>query len=262
MNSRRNFLRTATTAAAGAAAISLPAHAAPAQASSAKNLFAAPETTALPIVGTDMQFPVRRIYCIGRNYLAHVKELNHDTREAPLFFQKSRDMVVQNGVPVHYPSLTNDYEHEIELVLAMESGGANIPVEQALQHVYGYAVGLDMTRRDLQNKAQEKRQPWEAGKSFEQSAPCSEITPVSKSGILSQGAIQLTVNGKVVTEGDLKDMIWNPAEIIAHLSTIFTIAAGDLIYTGTPAGVGKVQAGDVMVARIAGLPELRTPVIS
>ncbi|WP_246725338.1 fumarylacetoacetate hydrolase family protein [Beijerinckia sp. L45] len=260
MQNRRRFL-TATAGLAGVASMPLAAVAAETGAAPRLALPALPVPT-LPIVGSDAKFQVRRIYCIGRNYLAHVEELNHDRSQPPLFFQKARDMIVQSGEPVTFPSLTHDYEHEIELVLAMKSGGMNIPVEHALDHVYGYAVGLDMTRRDLQNAAQEKRQPWESGKSFEQSAPCSAITPVSASGHISAGTIVLTVNNKVVTEGNLKDMIWNTAEIIAHLSTAFGLAAGDLIYTGTPKGVGKVNPGDVMVAKIEGLSELRTPIVA
>ncbi|WP_347557999.1 fumarylacetoacetate hydrolase family protein [Robbsia sp. KACC 23696] len=215
-----------------------------------------PENPSLPVLGTDHRFPIRRIYCIGRNYLAHVEELKHDRSQPPLFFQKQRDMLVQSGGSVVYPSLTQDYEHEIELVLAMKSGGMNIKPEDAMQHVYGYAVGLDMTRRDLQNHAQEIRGPWEAGKSFEQSAPCSAITPIAKTGVLKEGRIRLTVNDATATDGDLKNMIWNQAEVIAHLSTAFAIGPGDLIYTGTPAGVGKVKSGDKMVASIDGLSTL------
>jgi fumarylpyruvate hydrolase len=232
----------------------------PATLPSHTNLPQMPSAATLPIVGSGNMFAVRRVYCVGRNYLAHIEELGHDRNEPPFFFQKQRDMVVPTDVPVIYPSLTHDYEHEIELVLAMKSGGQNIPVDQALDHVFGYAVGLDMTRRDLQAKAQQKRQPWEMGKSFDQSAPCSAITPVARSGHLKEGRIHLTVNDKTVTDGNLEDMIWNTAEIIAQLSTLYTIAAGDLIYTGTPKGVGKVGPGDVMLARIDGLSPLRTPV--
>ncbi|MFT9258562.1 MAG: fumarylacetoacetate hydrolase family protein [Acetobacter sp.] len=216
----------------------------------------------LPVAGEHGVFPVRRIYCVGRNYLAHIKELNHDTREPPFFFQKARDMLVQNGAAIPYPTLTHDYEHEIELVLAMKSGGMNIPAAQALDHVYGYAVGLDMTRRDLQNRAQEKRQPWEAGKAFDNAAPCGTVVPVASIGHPGTGRIHLEVNGVTASDGQLEDMIWSPAEIIAHLSTAFEIAAGDLIYTGTPRAVGKVGPGDRLVAAIDGLPTLQVSITS
>ncbi len=216
----------------------------------------------LPVAGQNAVFPVRRIYCVGRNYLAHIKELNHDIREPPFFFQKARDMLVQNGSAIPYPTLTHDYEHEIELVMAMKSGGMNIPVADAPAHIYGYAVGLDMTRRDLQNQAQEKRHPWEAGKSFDNAAPCGTIVPVAQTGHMKTGRIHLEVNGTTAADGQLDDMIWSPAEIIAHLSTAFEVAAGDLIYTGTPRAVGKVGPGDSLVASIDGLPSLQISITS
>jgi fumarylpyruvate hydrolase len=251
---RRDFLLTG--AALGAAAAVTPL-AAQAQAQSGGYVIPAPEATTLPVVGSAQRFPVRRIYCVGRNYLEHIRELGNDERQPPFFFAKHRDMIVQNGSTVFYPGLTRDYQHELELVVAMKSGGENIPREQALSHVYGYAVGLDMTRRDLQTASRQKEQPWEIGKSFEQCAPCSAVTPVERLGKhLSEGKIQLAVNGKMRQDGDLNLMIWNVPDIIMHLSTQVGLAAGDLIYTGTPAGVAAVVAGDKMVGTIDGLGEL------
>jgi fumarylpyruvate hydrolase len=247
MTSRRDLLKGAVVAAAAPAA---------AEAAQAGLAFPAPQPTTLPIQGSSQRFPVRRIYCVGRNYLAHVRELGNDEREPPFFFAKHTDMIVQNGASVRYPALTSDFHHELELVVAMKSGGADIPVERALDHVYGYAVGLDMTRRDRQREMQEKRRPWEVAKSFEQSAPCSAVVPASAVGHLKAGRIQLTVNGATRQDSDLADMIWDVAEIVHHLSTQAALAAGDLIYTGTPDGVGPVARGDRLVGRIDKLPDL------
>ena len=222
-----------------------------------------PATVGVPVHGTGDLFPVRRIFCVGRNYAAHAREMGHDPdREPPFFFTKPADAIVicmdpKNPTKIPYPPATKNLHHEMELVVAMKSGGANIAVEKALDHVFGYAVGLDMTRRDLQTASREKEQPWEIGKSFEQCAPCSAVTPVGRLGKhLSEGKIQLAVNGKMRQDGDLNLMIWDVADIIMHLSTQVGIAAGDLIYTGTPAGVAAVVAGDKMVGTIAGLGEL------
>ena len=252
---RRDFLLTG--AALGAAAAVAPL-ASQAQAQTGGFVIPAPEATTLPVVGSGQRFPVRRIYCVGRNYLEHIRELGNDERQPPFFFAKHRDMIVQNGSTVFYPGLTRDYQHELELVVAMKSGGENIPREQALSHVYGYAIGLDMTRRDLQTASRQKEQPWEIGKSFEQCAPCSAVTPLERLGgkHMTEGKIQLVVNGKTRQDGDLNLMIWNVPDIIMHLSTQVGLAAGDLIYTGTPAGVAAVVAGDKMVGNIAGLGEL------
>lgn len=262
MNPRRTFLssglRVAGLTGLAMASTRLNASAATAPSSVIPTL----PVPALPVSGQNGVFPIRRIYCVGRNYLAHIKELNHDTREPPFFFQKARDMLVQNGSAIPYPTLTHDYEHEIELVLAMKSGGMNIPAADAINHIYGYAVGLDMTRRDLQNQAQEKRHPWEAGKSFDNAAPCGTIVPITKTGELKTGRIHLEVNGATASDGQLEDMIWSPAEIIAHLSTAFGIAAGDLIYTGTPKAVGKINPGDKLVAAIEGLPSLQISILT
>ena len=223
--------------------------------------FPVPEAVLLPINGSSQHYPVRRIYCVGRNYLAHIRELGNDEREPPFFFAKHRDMIVQNGKTCAYPALTKDYQHEVELVVAMKSGGMNIPVERALEHVYGYAVGLDMTRRDQQNLMKSKQLPWEIGKSFEDSAPCGAIYPVDQVGHLSKGRIHLAVNGKTTQDSDLAKMIWNVPEIINALSIQAELKAGDLIFTGTPEGVGPLQRGDRMTARIDRLGELAVTVV-
>jgi len=216
---------------------------------------AAPQPS-LPVSGTAARFPVRRIYCVGRNYLAHVREMGHDEKSPPFFFAKASDMIVEDGGTVEYPPLTSNYHHEVELVVAIGKGGANIPVEGALDHVYGYAVGFDMTRRDLQQAAAKKGHPWEIGKSFDQSAPCGTIYPVAKVGHLSEGELQITVNGQVRQQSNLNLMVWDVPHIINHLSQQVRLEPGDLIYTGTPEGVSAVVAGDVMVGRIDKLGEL------
>jgi len=216
---------------------------------------AAPQPS-LPVSGTAARFPVRRIYCVGRNYLAHVREMGHDEKSPPFFFAKASDMIVEDGATVEYPPLTSNYHHEVELVVAIGKGGANIPVEGALDHVYGYAVGFDMTRRDLQQAAAKKGHPWEIGKSFDQSAPCGAIYPVAKVGHLSEGELQITVNGQVRQQSNLNLMVWDVPHIINHLSQQVRLEPGDLIYTGTPEGVSAVVAGDVMVGRIDKLGEL------
>ena len=215
----------------------------------------------LPVLGSGLRFPVRRVYCVGRNYLEHIRELGNDEREPPFFFAKHRDTIVQHGSEVAYPSLTSNYQHEIEMVVAMKSGGQNMKKEDALSHVYGYAVGLDMTRRDLQTISRKKEQPWEIGKSFEQSAPCSAVTPAEKSGHLSKGMIQLSVNGKLRQDGDLAQMIWNVPEIIAALSLQVGLDAGDLIFTGTPAGVAACAKGDKLLGSVDGLSELSVTIV-
>jgi len=215
----------------------------------------------LPIVGSALRFPVRRVHCVGRNYLEHIREFGNDERDPPFFFAKHRDCIVQNGTEIPYPSLTQNYQHEIELVVAMKSGGMNIKKEDALGHIYGYGVGLDMTRRDLQMASRKKEQPWEVGKSFDESAPCSAITPAEKSGHLSKGKIQLTVNGKLRQEGDLTQLIWNVPEIIATLSLQIGLEAGDLIFTGTPAGVVACGKGDKLVGSVEGLSDLTVTIV-
>jgi fumarylpyruvate hydrolase len=203
-------------------------------------------------------FPVRRIYCVGRNYAAHAREMGADpTREDPFFFCKPADAVVEDGATIPYPPATKNLHHEFELVVALKSGGANVPVETALDLVFGYAAGLDMTRRDLQNAAKASGKPWDMGKGFDRSAPCSAIQTVKRVGHPAKGAIELKVNGETKQKGDLADLIWNVAETIAFLSGLVELGAGDLIYTGTPEGVGPVKAGDVLEGHIEGVSDLR-----
>jgi len=214
-------------------------------------------TPSISVHGTDARFPVRRIYLVGRNYAAHAREMGHDPdREKPFFFQKPADAILTDGQDFPYPSKSNDVHHEIELVVALKSGGADINESDALETVYGYAVGIDMTRRDLQALMKKAGRPWEIGKAFEHSAPISAIKPASDCGHLNQGRIWLESNGELRQEGDLNQLIWSVPEIIAYLSGLFTLAAGDLIFTGTPAGVGPVQCGDSITGGIEGIGEL------
>jgi len=215
----------------------------------------------LPVRGSDAVFPVRRIYCIGRNYAAHTIEMGGDPdREEPFFFQKNAQNVDASG-EFPYPPESSDVHHEMELVVALHSGGANIAVEEALSHVFGYAPGLDMTRRDLQAEAKEARRPWEPGKAFERSAPTGELVRASECGHPDAGRITLRVNGEVRQDGDLNQMIWKVPEMIAYLSRFYDIAAGDLIMSGTPSGVGAVQKGDVLEGHIDGVGDLHFTVV-
>jgi fumarylpyruvate hydrolase len=221
-----------------------------------------PSVVSLPVEGTGDQFPVRRIYCIGRNYAEHAIEMGHDpNKEPPFFFQKNPDNILPAGQDFPYPSKTNDVHFEIELVVALKSGGINIPVDKALDHVFGYAVGLDMTRRDLQGEAKKLGRPWEIGKAFEHSAPCGPIVPASKVGPLTNGAVTLDVNGELRQKGDINQMIWKIPEMIAYLSEYFALAPGDLIMSGTPAGVGAVKRGDQLRGRVEGVGELNVKVV-
>src|ERR1700758_1283879 len=260
--SRRGLLAVATGAVAAAAitdAVPAAAQAGP------KPIFPVPMTT-IPIVGETDVFQVRRIYCIGRNYAAHAIERGSDpNREPPFFFQKPTD-AIQNvaigQVADHpYPSLTKNYHHEVELVAALKSGGTNIAPEQALDHVYGYALGLDMTRRDLQNGMAAEKKPWEIGKSFDHAAVLGPIHPVSKVGHLAKGAISLAINGAVRQSSDLDKMIWSVAEQIAKLSEAFELKAGDIIYSGTPENVGPVVKGDVLLCKLDGLPDMSIRIV-
>lgn len=222
--------------------------------------------TYIPIAGSDQMFPVRRIYCIGRNYAAHAREMGSDpTREPPFFFQKPTDAVqyVAPGTTAShpYPSLTKNYHYEIELVAALNKGGKNIPVEKALDLVYGYAIGLDMTRRDLQRGMGDQKKPWEIGKSFDMSAPVGPIHPVSRTGHFKEGGIWLQVNGQVKQNANLNQMIWSVAEQISRLSEAFELMPGDIIYSGTPENVGPVVKGDLMEGHIDGLPNLSIRVV-
>ncbi|NIA56905.1 fumarylacetoacetate hydrolase family protein [Massilia sp. TW-1] len=218
----------------------------------------------LPVAGSDEQFPVNRIFCVGRNYAAHAREMGKDPdRDPPFFFMKPANAVVVAGtdeVTIPYPPKTANFHHEIELVVAIGTGGADIPVEKALEHVYGYAVGLDMTRRDVQLEARDKGRPWEFGKSFAKSAPIGPIHKAADVGHVSEGAIAVTVNGEPRQHSDIAKLIWSVAESIAFLSEYETLEPGDIIMTGTPEGVNAVKPGDLMVGTVAGLGEIRVRV--
>lgn len=217
----------------------------------------------LPVHGGTGTFPVRRVYCVGRNYVAHIREMKEgDERDPPFFFQKPTDSIVLPGDPVEYPPETDDLQYEVELVVAIGRTARDVTVDEALAYVYGYAVGLDMTRRDRQRESGKKGLPWEIGKSFDQSAPCGVIVPVDVCGHRTSGDIRLSVNGDVKQIGDLSHMIWNVPEIISNLSHSYVLMPGDLIYTGTPAGVGPVVPGDVILSSVAGLPDLTTPIVA
>jgi fumarylpyruvate hydrolase len=231
----------------------------------AKQLFSVAAIT-IPIAGQDAVFPVRRIYCIGRNYAAHAREMGSDpTREPPFFFQKPADaiqVVMPGDVADHaYPPVTKNYHYEVELVAALDKGGRNIPAEKALDCVYGYAVGLDMTRRDLQSEMKDQKKPWDIGKGFDGSAPVGPIHPASATGHFKTGEISLWVNGTVKQKADLSQMMWSVAEQITRLSQLFELKAGDLIMSGTPENVGPVIVGDTLTAKIAGLPDLTLKVV-
>ncbi|MCP8940518.1 fumarylacetoacetate hydrolase family protein [Alsobacter sp. SYSU M60028] len=221
---------------------------------------------ALPVAGSDLLFPVRRVYCIGRNYAAHAREMGGDpTREPPFFFAKAADAlqpVATGETAAHpYPPQTGDYHHEIEMVVALKAGGRDIPVERALDCVFGYAVGLDMTRRDLQDEAKKLRRPWETGKSADSSGPVGPIHTVAEVGHPAGGVIRLDVNGQTRQRADLADMIWSVAEQISILSRFYELKAGDVIFSGTPEGVGRVERGDEMVGEIEGLGAIRLKVV-
>jgi len=221
--------------------------------------------TSLPVVGSDQRFPVRRVYCVGRNYVEHAQEMGFSGREAPFFFMKPADAVIVCTpgavAEITYPSLTKNYHHEVELVVAIGKGGKNITQADAAKHIFGYAIGLDMTRRDLQGEAKKQGRPWEIGKAVDQSAPMGPITPIARSGEITKGAITLTVNGKAAQSSDIGKLIWNVNEVIEHLSAAWELQPGDLIMTGTPEGVAAVAAGDVMVASCAGVEAITVKVV-
>lgn len=220
-----------------------------------------PQQPSLPIAGSDALFPVRRVYCIGRNYAAHAVEMGHDpNREAPFFFQKNPDNLSPSD-RFPYPPKSSDVHHEAEIAVMLKSGGSDIPVDAALDHVFGYALALDMTRRDLQAQQKKAGRPWEIAKAFEHSAPVGPIHTVTEVGHPTQGRIALTVNGALRQEGDLNQMIWKVPEMIACLSDYFELAAGDVILSGTPSGVGPVQRGDAMHLEVEGLGAMSVTVV-
>jgi fumarylpyruvate hydrolase len=225
-------------------------------------VFAPAPVVSVPVRGSTARFPVRRIYCVGRNYAEHAREMGHDPdRELPFFFLKNPDNIILGNGDFPYPPQSSNVHHEIELVVAIGKGGNSISVADALDHVFGYALGLDMTRRDRQNEAKKAGRPWEIGKAFEHSAPMTDIVPASSCGHLSKGAIWLKVNGETRQTSDLDQLIWNIPEIIHHLSSNFELRAGDLIMTGTPAGVAAVQRGDLMEGHCDGIGQLEAKVV-
>ena len=222
-------------------------------------------TPSVPVVGTEAQFPVHRIYCVGRNYEEHAKEMGFTGREPPFFFMKPADAIVVAPpgatTPLPYPSLTTNLHHEIELVVAIGKGGKNIAAADALSHIYGYAVGLDMTRRDLQNDMKKQGRPWSIGKGFDHSAPIGPITPAAQAGNVGKAGIWLQVNGVDRQRSNVAQLIWNIAETIEHLSAAWELQPGDLIYTGTPEGVGAVVTGDMLEGGVDGLGSIRLKLV-
>jgi fumarylpyruvate hydrolase len=226
-----------------------------------KTVIEAPQQATLPVRGTDGVFPVHRIYCVGRNYAAHTIEMGGDpNREEPFFFQKNPDNLVVGG-DFPYPPKSSDVHHEIEMVVALGKGGKDIPLSEAMSCVYGYGVGLDMTRRDLQGECKKAGRPWEIGKAFEHSAPCTELVPASVTGELHKGEVWLKVNGEVRQSGNLDQMIWKIPEMISYLSGLFELKPGDLIMSGTPSGVGPVQRGDELHGHVEGVGDLHLKVV-
>ena len=222
-----------------------------------KLLFEPPAPVSVDISGTDVRFPVNRIFCVGRNYAAHVREMGFDPeREAPCYFTKASRSIVASGSEIPYPPATENLHHEIELVVAIGIAGFELAVDTALSVVYGYACGLDMTRRDLQVASRENKGPWDIGKDFENSAVISAIRPADEIGHPASGRIRLSVNGELRQDADLEDLIWSVPEIVSHLSRYYRLEAGDLVYTGTPDGVGPVRPGDRIAGSIAGVGEI------
>jgi fumarylpyruvate hydrolase len=224
-------------------------------------VFVPPPIPSVEIAGSRRRFPVHRIYCVGRNYADHVREMGNDLKEPPVFFTKPADAIVASGAAVSYPPRTENFHYEVELVIAIGSAGRNIASAQALNHVFGYAVGNDLTRRDLQGASKKKGLPWDTGKAFDASAPIGAIRPASL-GHAERGSIWLKVNGETKQQSDISEMIWSVPDIIAELSTLFELRAGDLIYTGTPAGVGPLQAGDKIECHIDGLEPLTNTIVA
>jgi fumarylpyruvate hydrolase len=235
---------------------------------SASFVITPPAIVGLPVVGSEQQFPVRRVYCVGRNYAAHAREMGFDPeREPPFFFCKPNDdksvvpVAAGTTVSLPYPPLTANYHFEIELVVAIGKGGRDIAVADAVSHIFGYAVGLDMTRRDLQIRMREQGRPWEIGKAFDYSAPVGPVHPITATGAIEQGAISLEVDGKLRQSSDITHLIWSVSETIANLSTLFELQPGDLIFSGTPEGVGAVTRGETMAGTIEGLTPIRVKVV-
>src|SRR5215468_12004132 len=227
---------------------------------SKRYVIAPPPQVAIAIAGSEKVFPVRRIWCVGRNYEEHIREMGHDVRDPPFFFAKPADAVVPDGTTVPYPPLTKDMHHEVELVVALKSGGRNIKLEKALETIYGYGVGIDLTRRDLQIASRDQKRPWEIGKAFDASAPCGPLKPASEIGHPKKGRITLKCNGKVRQDGDLDQMIWNVPEVISNLSEMVELVSGDIIMTGTPSGVAATVAGDKLECEIEGVGKLTVTV--
>ncbi len=212
------------------------------------------ETPSVAVTGTDRRFPVRRIFCVGRNYAEHAREMGGDPdRAPPFFFTKPADAIVESGAKITFPKITKDFHHEVELVIAIGKEGENIPVQDAREHIFGFAVGIDLTRRDLQKIAKEKGRPWDSGKAFDQSAPCGAITPVAEIEDIETAKIWLTVNEDTRQSATIADLIWSIEEVIAVLSEAFILMPGDLIYTGTPAGVSSLSIGDHIIGHVDGL---------
>ena len=224
-------------------------------------VFVPPPIPSVEIAGSSQRFPVHRIYCVGRNYADHVKEMGSDAKEPPVFFTKPADAIVASGAAVPYPPRSENFHYEVELVIAIGSSGRNIAAANALNHVFGYAVGNDLTRRDLQGASKKKGLPWDTGKAFDASAPIGAIRPASL-GHVERGSIWLKVNGETKQQSDISEMIWSVPDIIAELSTFFELRAGDLIYTGTPAGVGPLKAGDQIECHIDGLESLTNTIVA
>jgi fumarylpyruvate hydrolase len=215
-----------------------------------------PPQAVIAVAGSDKAFPVRRIWCVGRNYVEHIREMGQDERAPPFYFAKPADAIVPDGSIVPYPPLTKDMHHEVELVVALKSGGRNIALEKALAAIFGYGVGIDLTRRDLQIASRDQKRPWEIGKAFDASAPCGPLRPASETGHPQKGRITLKANGQIRQDGDLSQMIWNVPEVIANLSEQVELAAGDIIMTGTPAGVAATVPGDKLECEIEGVGRL------
>jgi len=224
-------------------------------------VFPPPQQPAVAVLGTSSLFPARRVYCVGRNYAAHAVEMGHDPdREPPFFFMKTPDALLPDGGTFPYPTETSDVHHEIEMVVALEKGGRDVPEAEALNLVFGYGVGIDFTRRDLQAEAKKLARPWEVGKAFDHAAPCGPLARAAEIGHPAKGAVTLDVNDERRQTGDLDQLIWTVPEMIAYLSRLFELAPGDLIFTGTPAGVGPVARGDRLHGQVEGVGELRVTV--